>query len=77
MPSFTIIEQRYGQDEVAQRGSSKSGTSRICPDSGKERDQKAYFALYDLTSITIKAIDPNLRVGGPVNRRSCVGAGIP
>jgi xylan 1,4-beta-xylosidase len=28
-------------------------------------DQKAYFALYDLTSNTIKQIDPALRVGGP------------
>jgi xylan 1,4-beta-xylosidase len=28
-------------------------------------DQNAYFELYDLTSNTIKAIDPNLRVGGP------------
>jgi xylan 1,4-beta-xylosidase len=28
-------------------------------------DQKAYFELYDLTSRTIKAVDPNLRVGGP------------
>jgi xylan 1,4-beta-xylosidase len=28
-------------------------------------DQKAYFALYDLTSNTIKSIDPALRVGGP------------
>jgi len=28
-------------------------------------DQNAYFELYDLTSKTIKAVDPNLRVGGP------------
>jgi len=28
-------------------------------------DQKAYFELYDLTSKTIKSIDPALRVGGP------------
>ena len=28
-------------------------------------DQKAYFALYDLTANTIKQIDPALRVGGP------------
>lgn len=28
-------------------------------------DQAAYFALYDLTARTIKAIDPALRVGGP------------
>jgi len=28
-------------------------------------DQPAYFALYDLTAKTIKAIDPALRVGGP------------
>ncbi|HVZ30014.1 MAG TPA: beta-xylosidase [Asticcacaulis sp.] len=34
-------------------------------------DQKAYFELYDLTSKTIKAIDPALRVGGP----STAGAG--
>jgi len=28
-------------------------------------DKPAYFALYDLTARTIKAIDPELRVGGP------------
>jgi xylan 1,4-beta-xylosidase len=28
-------------------------------------DQEAYFALYGLTARTLKAIDPNLRVGGP------------
>ena len=28
-------------------------------------DQKAYFELYDLTTKTIKSIDPALRVGGP------------
>ena len=28
-------------------------------------DQKAYFQLYDLTARTIKAIDPDLQVGGP------------
>jgi xylan 1,4-beta-xylosidase len=28
-------------------------------------DKPAYFALYDLTAKTIKAIDPALRVGGP------------
>jgi xylan 1,4-beta-xylosidase len=28
-------------------------------------DQKAYFELYDLTSKTIKSVDPALRVGGP------------
>jgi xylan 1,4-beta-xylosidase len=28
-------------------------------------DQKAYFDLYDLTARTIKAIDPDIQVGGP------------
>ena len=28
-------------------------------------DQKAYFNLYELTARTIKAVDPQLRVGGP------------
>ena len=28
-------------------------------------DQRAYFELYDSTSRSIKAIDPNLRIGGP------------
>jgi xylan 1,4-beta-xylosidase len=28
-------------------------------------DQQAYFQLYDLTSRTLKAVDPALRVGGP------------
>jgi xylan 1,4-beta-xylosidase len=31
----------------------------------EDGDQKAYFQLYDLTSRTMKSIDPALRVGGP------------
>jgi xylan 1,4-beta-xylosidase len=31
----------------------------------EKADQKAYFELFDLTSKTLKAIDPALRVGGP------------
>lgn len=31
----------------------------------EDADQKAYFELFDLTSETLKSIDPALRVGGP------------
>jgi xylan 1,4-beta-xylosidase len=58
------IEQRYGQPEV------RSWCFEVWNEpnlSGfwEGADQKAYFSLYDNTSNTIKAIDPQLRVGGP------------
>jgi xylan 1,4-beta-xylosidase len=64
------IEQRYGQDEVRTWFFEVWNEPNL---SGfwEGADQKAYFELYDLTSNTIKAIDPNLRVGGP----STAGAG--
>ncbi len=58
------IEKRYGQDEVRTWFFEVWNEPNL---SGfwEGADQKAYFELYDLTSNTIKAIDPNLRVGGP------------
>jgi xylan 1,4-beta-xylosidase len=58
------IEQRYGQDEVRTWFFEVWNEPNL---SGfwEGGDQKAYFALYDLTSNTIKSIDPVLRVGGP------------
>jgi xylan 1,4-beta-xylosidase len=58
------LEQRYGQDEVRSWFFEVWNEPNL---SGfwEGGDQKAYFELYDLTSKTIKAIDPNLRVGGP------------
>ncbi|MGD1079895.1 MAG: beta-xylosidase [Candidatus Sulfotelmatobacter sp.] len=58
------IEQRYGQDEVRSWFFEVWNEPNL---SGfwEGGDQKAYFELYDLTANTIKAIDPNLRVGGP------------
>jgi xylan 1,4-beta-xylosidase len=58
------IEQRYGQEEVRSWFFEVWNEPNL---SGfwEGADQKAYFELYDLTSKTIKAIDPNLRVGGP------------
>jgi xylan 1,4-beta-xylosidase len=58
------IEQRYGPDEVRTWFFEVWNEPNL---SGfwEGADQKAYFELYDLTSNTIKAIDPNLRVGGP------------
>ncbi len=58
------IEQRYGQNEVRSWFFEVWNEPNL---SGfwEGGDQKAYFELYDLTSNTIKAIDPNLRVGGP------------
>jgi xylan 1,4-beta-xylosidase len=58
------IEQRYGQEEV------RSWFFEVWNEPNldgfwEKADQKAYFELYDLTSRTIKAIDPALRVGGP------------
>jgi xylan 1,4-beta-xylosidase len=58
------IEQRYGQDEVRTWFFEVWNEPNL---SGfwEGADQKAYFALYDLTAHTIKAVDSNLRVGGP------------
>ena len=58
------VEQRYGQDEVRTWFFEVWNEPNL---SGfwEGADQKAYFELYDLTSNTIKAVDPNLRVGGP------------
>jgi xylan 1,4-beta-xylosidase len=58
------LEQRYGRDEVRSWFFEVWNEPNL---SGfwEGADQKAYFELYDLTANTIKAIDPNLRVGGP------------
>ena len=58
------VEQRYGQHEVCTWFFEFWNEPNL---SGfwEGADQKAYFEYYDLTSKTIKAIDPNLRVGGP------------
>ncbi len=58
------IEERYGKDEVRTWFFEVWNEPNL---SGfwEGGDQKAYFELYDLTSKTIKSIDPALRVGGP------------
>jgi xylan 1,4-beta-xylosidase len=58
------IEKRYGRDEVRTWYFEVWNEPNL---SGfwEGADQKAYFALYDLTAKTIKAVDPELRVGGP------------
>ena len=58
------IEQRYGQQEVRSWFFEVWNEPNL---SGfwEDADQKAYFALFDQTSNTIKGIDPMLRVGGP------------
>ncbi len=58
------IEERYGRDEVRTWYFEVWNEPNL---SGfwEDGDQKAYFDLYDLTAMTIKSIDPALRVGGP------------
>jgi xylan 1,4-beta-xylosidase len=58
------IEGRYGRDEVRTWYFEVWNEPNL---SGfwEGADQKAYFALYDLTANTIKSVDPALRVGGP------------
>ena len=58
------VEKRYGRDEVRSWYFEVWNEPNL---SGfwEGGDQKAYFALYDLTANTIKAVDPALRVGGP------------
>jgi xylan 1,4-beta-xylosidase len=64
------IEERYGREEVRTWYFEVWNEPNL---SGfwEGADEKAYFELYDLTSRTIKSIDPALRVGGP----STAGAG--
>jgi xylan 1,4-beta-xylosidase len=58
------IEERYGRDEVRTWYFEVWNEPNL---SGfwEGGDQKAYFALYDLTAKTVKSVDPALRVGGP------------
>lgn len=58
------IETRYGRDEVRTWFFEVWNEPNL---SGffEGGDQKAYFELYDLTANTIKAVDPELKVGGP------------
>ena len=58
------VQQRYGKEEV------RSWFFEVWNEPNldgfwEKADQKAYFELYDLSSRTIKAIDPALKVGGP------------
>jgi xylan 1,4-beta-xylosidase len=58
------LEERYGADEV------RSWYFEVWNEPNlagfwEGADQQAYFELYDLTSRSIKAVDPALRVGGP------------
>jgi len=58
------VRQRYGEGEV------RTWFFEVWNEPNLEgfwekADQKAYFDLYDVTAKTIKAVDPQLRVGGP------------
>ena len=60
----THLEQRYGKAEV------RSWFFEVWNEPNldgfwEKADQAAYFALYDDTARTLKAVDPQLRVGGP------------
>ena len=70
------VEQRYGQDEVRSWFFEVWNEPNL---SGfwEGGDQKAYFELYDLTSNTIKMIDPEFASRRSLNGRSCLGARIP
>lgn len=58
------LQQRYGKEEVRSWFFEVWNEPNL--DGFWERaDQKAYFELYDVTARAIKAIDPQLRVGGP------------
>lgn len=58
------LEKRYGKPEVKNWFFEVWNEPNL---SGfwEGADQKAYFELYDLTAMTIKSVDPALRVGGP------------
>jgi xylan 1,4-beta-xylosidase len=58
------LEERYGPDEVRTWYFEVWNEPNLAG-FWEGADQKAYFQLYDLTSKTVKSIDPGLRVGGP------------
>ncbi|PPU01717.1 GH39 family glycosyl hydrolase [Xanthomonas arboricola] len=58
------IRARYGADEVRQWYFEVWNEPNL-RDFWENADQQAYFDLYANTARTIKAIDPQLRVGGP------------
>ncbi|HEU4959280.1 MAG TPA: beta-xylosidase [Sphingomonas sp.] len=58
------LEDRYGAAEV-RRWYFEVWNEPNLSGFWEGADQKAYFDLYDLTARTIKAIDPDLQVGGP------------
>jgi xylan 1,4-beta-xylosidase len=58
------LESRYGAQEV-RRWYFEVWNEPNLSGFWEGADQAAYFALYDATARTIKAIDPALRVGGP------------
>jgi xylan 1,4-beta-xylosidase len=58
------LRDRYGADEV-RRWYFEVWNEPNLSGFWEGADKPAYFALYDLTARTIKAIDPALRVGGP------------
>jgi len=60
----THIIARYGQEEV-RKWPFEVWNEPNLDIFWENADQPAYFALYDLTARTIKAIDPELKVGGP------------
>ncbi|SDH07884.1 MULTISPECIES: beta-xylosidase [unclassified Duganella] len=58
------MQERYGKEEV------RTWFFEVWNEPNldgfwEKADQKVYFELFDITSRTIKAIDPALRVGGP------------
>jgi xylan 1,4-beta-xylosidase len=58
------VEARYGREEV-RRWYFEVWNEPNLDGFWEKADQSAYFALYDLTARTVKAVDPQLRVGGP------------
>jgi xylan 1,4-beta-xylosidase len=63
------IEERYGRDEVRTWYFEVWNEPNL-PFFWDGGNQKAYFEFYDLTSRTLKSIDPALRVGGPATAGS-------
>ncbi|MFL6604934.1 MAG: GH39 family glycosyl hydrolase [Steroidobacteraceae bacterium] len=58
------VQARYGADEV-RRWYFEVWNEPNLAGFWEGADQKAYFDLYDLTSKSVKGVDPTLRVGGP------------
>eukprot|EP01114_Cavostelium_apophysatum_P010264 TRINITY_DN2378_c0_g1_i1.p1 TRINITY_DN2378_c0_g1~~TRINITY_DN2378_c0_g1_i1.p1 ORF type:complete len:500 (-),score=102.80 TRINITY_DN2378_c0_g1_i1:57-1556(-) len=66
----THLIERYGEEEVTSWNFEVWNEPNCCPDFFWTGGQKLYFYLFNVTSHALKAVNPNLKVGGPATAMS-------